>query len=119
MGRPGRLVLLAVVSLLAMAGPATAESWPDLAAFSGCVAAHNALAGVARGDALALATVPMIASSVGVSKTKGASKIAKGLRKAKRAAKAEAALRATAAWCVAVGVPPITVPTTDRGAVGG
>lgn len=92
-------------------GIAVAGAEPDLAAFSGCVAAHNAAQAYAVGDVPPPAIVRLVASSIRASKVDGAKKVAKAIRKATRPPRVETAVRRAAEWCTDIGVPPITVPT--------
>lgn len=104
------VVLCAVACAPGAAGVAT--TGPDLAAFSGCIAVHNADMGYRRGVAPTAGDVRLIWGTLRTSRTTGARHAARVLKRAKTPARVEAAIGAAARWCVAAGVPPITVPTT-------
>ena len=105
--------VLACVALAMLAAPAAAaSSAPDLDAVSGCVSAHSASATYARGETPKPAFVNLIVATVAASHTAGARKVAKGLRRARTAPSTQAAIGAIAAWCIAHGVPPLTLPPT-------
>lgn len=104
-------------ALVAIGPAAGASRGPDLAAFSGCVAAHSAVQAYDRGTEPVPATITLIASTIRGSKVDGARKIARAFRRARRApktqsAKTESAIRAAADWCTDIGVPPITLAST-------
>jgi hypothetical protein len=102
----------ALVLTVGPARPAGAAAGPDLAAFSGCIAVHNADQGYDRGATPALTDIDLIRATLLASRSKGARKVARTVTRKASAPRLEAAIARAAEWCVALGVPPITLPTT-------